>query len=245
MLMRTASILLLLLAMAGCASIPEQERLAADPWEGFNRKVHGFNMALDGVVMKPVTRGYQKVTPDFVEKGVSNFFSNLGDIGNSVNNLLQGKVYDAGSDALRFAMNSTLGVAGLFDVASKTGLVKHEEDFGQTLGVWGVKQGPYLVLPFLGPSTVRATSGLAGDYYSFPPTYLSHRVTQYEITALRFVDLRSYLLYAQDAIGTEFYDPYTIYRDAYLEQRAILVSDGMNLGNGDDADLINELESLE
>lgn len=242
---RVFLIFALLLLVGGCSSVPEREQTPEDPWEGFNRKVHAFNMALDSAVMKPATRGYQTVTPDFMEKGVSNFFSNLGDIGNSVNNLLQGKFYDSGSDALRFAMNSTLGVAGLFDVASKTGLIKHEEDFGQTLGVWGVSEGPYLVLPFLGPSTARATMGLGVDYYTFPPTYLSHPGTRYEITALRFIDLRSYLLYAQDTIGTEFYDPYAIYRDAYLERRAILVSDGKHLGAGNDEDLINELESLE
>lgn len=235
---------LFLVLISGCATVPESQRVPEDPWEGFNRKVHGFNMAVDRVVMKPVTQGYQFITPDFVEKGVSNFFSNLGDLGNSINNLLQGKAYDAGSDALRFTMNSTLGVAGLFDVASKTGLVKHEEDFGQTLGVWGLSQGPYVVLPFLGPSTVRATAGLGGDYYTFPPIYLSHSPTRYEITALRFIDLRSDLLYAQETIGTEFYDSYTIFRDAYLKRRAILVSDGKALDNSDDDDLRKELEAL-
>lgn len=236
---------LTLVLMSSCASIPKEQRDPRDPWEGFNRTVFKFNDTVDKAVMKPVTRAYQKITPDFMEKGVSNFFSNLGDIKNSVNNLLQAKLHAAGNDALRFTMNSTLGVVGLFDVASKTGLVKHDEDFGQTLAVWGVKQGPYLVLPFLGPATVRSSAGLVGDYYTYPPTYLSHSMTAYEVTVFRFIDLRSSLLYAEDTLGTQFYDPYTFYRDAYLEHRKILVTDGKNLGHSSDDDLIKELESLD
>jgi phospholipid-binding lipoprotein MlaA len=137
-------------------------------------------------------------------------------------------------------------VLGLFDVASKTGLTKHQEDFGQTLAVWGLDSGPYLMLPFVGPSTLRDTPGRAVDYYTYPLAYVSHDLTRIELTGLYYLDLRSYLLYAEDAIGTQFFDPYAVLRDAYLERRAILIADGKGMEHPEDDDeLINELEALE
>ncbi len=242
--------LLLLVALSltvgGCATTSVNEPDIPDPWEKYNRKVFRFNKALDDAILKPVAKGYQAVTPDFVEKGVTNVFANLFDLSSSFNNLLQGKPKMAGSDAARFVINSTLGVLGLFDVASKTGLTKHQEDFGQTLAVWGVKSGPYLMLPFIGPSTLRDAPALTVDYYTYPLAYVDHDLTRWELTATYYVDQRSYLLYAEEAIGTEFFDPYAVLRDAYLERRAILIADGKGIGATDEDDeMIRELEDLD
>ncbi len=234
------------LAVGGCATTSVTDPDNPDPWEKYNRKVFRFNKALDDAILKPVAKGYQAVTPDFVEKGVSNLFANLFDLSSSLNNLLQGKPAVAGSDAARFVINSTLGVLGLFDVASKTGLTKHQEDFGQTLAVWGLKSGPYLMLPFIGPSTLRDAPALAVDYYTYPLAYVNHDLTRWELTATYYVDQRSYLLYAEEAIGTEFFDPYAVLRDAYLERRAILIADGQGIGATDEDDeMIRELEELD
>lgn len=235
-------------ALSGCATTGNTVETASnpDPWEKYNRKVFKFNKKLDDAILKPVAKGYQAITPDFIEKGVTNVFSNLFDVGAALNNLLQGKPKRAGNDAARFVVNSTLGVLGLFDVASKTGLTKHEEDFGQTLAVWGVKSGPYLMLPFLGPSTLRDTPGRVVDYYTYPLTYLEHDLTRWELTGLYYIDQRSQILYAEEAVGTSFYDPYAVLRDAYLQRRKLLIADGKqeNKQSEDDA-LIKELEDLD
>ncbi len=236
----------LVVAVSGCATTGSPQADNPDPWERYNRKVFQFNKALDDAVFKPVAKAYQAITPDFIEKGVANVYSNLFDISSSLNNLLQGKPKMAGSDAARFVINSTLGVLGLFDVASKTGLTKHQEDFGQTLAVWGVESGPYLMLPFFGPSTLRDAPALAVDYYSYPLAYVSHDLTRWELSAMYYIDQRSYLLYAEEAIGTEFFDPYAVLRDAYLERRELLIADGQGVGNDDDDDaMIRELEELD
>ncbi|HHJ19914.1 MAG TPA: VacJ family lipoprotein, partial [Gammaproteobacteria bacterium] len=188
--MRTV-LLGLLLILSGCATIPQGQRHPADPWEGYNRAIFKFNDKLDQIVLKPVAKGYQKVTPDIVETGVSNFFSNLFDVGVSLNNLLQGKPRRAGSDLMRFVMNSTFGIAGLFDVASSAGLEKHNEDFGQTLATWGVPSGPYFMLPFLGPSTIRDTGALSVDYYTrYPWVFLEDDTARTGLTVLNFIDTR-------------------------------------------------------
>ena len=137
-----------------------------DPWESFNRKVYRFNDVLDRWALKPVAKGYRKVTPDVVEDGVHNVFRNLGEARNLANNLLQLKMHDAGVDTARFFFNTTFGLLGFFDVATKMGLQRNDEDFGQTLGAWGVKSGPYVVLPLLGPSTVRDTVSLYPDSFT-------------------------------------------------------------------------------
>ena len=145
-----------------------------DPWQRFNRKVFQFNEVMDRYIAKPVAKGYRWITPNIVDRGISNFFSNLGDIGVTVNDLLQGKFMQAGSDGLRFVVNSTLGIVGFFDVASELGLPKHHEDFGQTLGYWGVSSGPFLVLPFLGPSNIRDGTSLIVDYQLNPLVEVDH-----------------------------------------------------------------------
>ena len=150
--------------MAGCATTQQTERVAKiDPFESVNRAVFTFNENADEYVIKPVAEAYQFVLPDFVRTGVTNFFSNIGDVFVAVNNLLQGKPGNAANDIGRFLVNSTIGILGLFDVATDAGLEKNKEDFGQTLGVWGVPSGPYVVLPLFGPSSVRDTAGLALD----------------------------------------------------------------------------------
>ncbi len=174
--------------LAGCATSGNPK----DPIEGYNRAMFSFNETVDKAVIKPVAQGYNYVTPQPVQTGVSNFFGNLADIWTSVNNLLQGKPGDALSDAGRVLINSTVGILGLFDVATPMGLEKHEEDFGQTLGRWGVGDGAYVVLPILGPRTVRDTVGLAADIYTDPVRDAdAHRGYRNTAIALRAIDTRA------------------------------------------------------
>jgi phospholipid-binding lipoprotein MlaA len=239
-------LLLAVLFLGGCATIPAEQRHPGDPWERYNRAVFKFNDVLDKAVTKPIARGYQKITPDFIEARVSSFFSNLGEITNFVNNLLQGNFMNSGIDFSRFAVNSTFGLVGLFDIASRAGLEKHNEDFGQTLGVWGVGSGPYFMLPFLGPSTTRDSVGLVADYFTHPLSYVEHNLTRIPLTALLYTDLRSRALKVQDVLGSEFYDPYSSLRDYWLGHRKRLVSNGKAPDDAQpDDDLIQELEELE
>jgi len=195
-----------------------------DPWETFNRAVFAFNDAADTYVLKPVTQGYRKVTPAPMRRGVGNVFSNVLEVRNVFNGLLQGKPGQAGKDTGRFFINTTLGVAGLFDVASHMGLAKNEgEDFGQTLAVWGVDNGPYLVLPLLGPRTLRDAAAFPVDWVSDPLSYIDHTRTAYEVRALGVIDTRSALMALEQDIGS---DKYTLLRDAYLQRREYLIMDG-------------------
>lgn len=200
--------------LAGCAG-PNPR----DPYEGYNRAMFNFNDTVDTYALKPVATGYKNVTPGFVQTGVSNFFGNLGDAWTSVNQFLQGKGQDGMSDFSRFALNSTLGILGLFDIASEAGLPKHNEDFGQTLGVWGVNSGPYLVLPLLGPSTVRDTAGLPLDIYGNIWSYKDPTNVRNMGTALRIVDTRASLLDASSLLEDAALDRYEFLRDGYLQRR--------------------------
>ncbi|MCW4631614.1 MULTISPECIES: MlaA family lipoprotein [Marinomonas] len=213
----------LLLLVQSCAQVPVETK--EDPWEGFNRSMFTFNDAVDGAVLKPIAEGYKAVTPNPVQKGVSNFFSNLGEIGNIVNNLLQGKWDATASSSFRFLINSTAGWFGIFDVASEMGLKKYDEDFGQTLGYWGVSSGPYLVLPFFGPSTVRDGSGLAIKYTYLDETSILDLNDDEELglLALDVVQTRARLLSAESMI---IGDRYSFIRDVYLQSRAYDVYDG-------------------
>ncbi|HLT04072.1 MAG TPA: VacJ family lipoprotein [Pseudomonas sp.] len=215
--------------LAVCVALALPLSLAAqphedDPWEGFNRKVFVFNDTLDTYALRPLAQGYRKVTPGFMQRGISNFFDNLGEPRNLVNNLLQGKPHAAGVDTARFLFNSTFGLLGFVDVSSKMGLRRNDEDFGQTLGVWGLGSGPYVVLPFLGPSTVR--DGLArvpdsynGIYYHMDD--VSARNTMFAVDAL---DARASFLDAERLIRG---DKYTFLRNIYLQNREFKVRDGM------------------
>lgn len=219
-----------LMGAGGCASLNPR-----DPLEGYNRVVHSFNDKIDTYALKPIAEGYRTVVPSIVRAGVRNFFGNLNDVWIGVNNMLQGKVAEALSDWMRFAINSTFGLAGLIDVASDTRLEKHNEDFGQTLGWWGVPPGPYFVVPFLGPSTVRDAAALPANLTA--SSYARHQVfsgvsEQYETRtvnggwALEIVNARAGALDATNLISGAALDPYSFTRDAFLQRRQSLIYDG-------------------
>ena len=209
---------------AGAEDLPGQPD---DPWEGVNRKVYLFNDMVDRTALIPITRGYQAVAPDFVETGVSNFFANLGDIRVGMNNLLQFKFAEAGSDMGRVLVNSTVGFLGWVDVASQLGMTKHDEDFGQTLGRWGVGTGPYLVLPFFGPSNLRDGPGLLVDVTlwmnSFPDLAASEESA---LISLNVISKRGQYLALEERTEELSHERYVFIRDAYLDNREFLVSDG-------------------
>lgn len=220
---RCLTAILMLVALAGCASQQAMEPNPDDPWEGFNRRVFAFNDALDRAVLKPLAQGYDAITPQPVQTGVGNFFSNLGEIRTMLNSLLQGKPGNAGIAGGRFLLNSTVGIGGLWDVATGIELTGREEDFGQTLAVWGAGEGPYLVLPFFGPSTVRDTAGMPVDMYTYPLTYVEDDEVRYGLTALRVIDTRASFLEEEELIRG---DRYSFIRDAYLQRRRFEVNDG-------------------
>jgi len=229
--------------VSACSLAPDKAQPTHDRWENVNRKTFAFNEALDKNLVKPVVKGYKAITPDFAEKGIHNFFSNLGDLGNAFNNLLQLKPGEAGSDLTRFAFNSTFGLAGFIDVASTLQLEKHNEDFGQTLASWGVAPGPYVVLPFLGPSTLRDTGGRIVDTATDPLTYAEDMDA---LKPLQLIDIRAGLLSSEAALKDLSVDKYTLMRDAWLKNRAYLITDGKSVNNIDPKDdLAAELEALD
>ena len=219
-----SAVLLVALAglLGGCATSGNPK----DPIEGFNRAMYGFNEAVDAVVIKPVAQGYDYVLPSPVRTGVTNFFGNIADLFIGVNNLLQGKPDQAVSDLGRVLINSTIGILGLFDVATPAGLEKHEEDFGQTFGRWGVGNGAYVVLPIVGPRTVRDTAGFLLDVTVDPVANVNHVPSRNALLALRLVDMRADLLPADKVIEEAALDKYTYVRDGYLQRRRSLVYDG-------------------
>lgn len=201
----------------------EDEAALVDPWEGFNRKVFAFNDRVDRWALRPAAQGYRAVTPDFMETGISQFFSNLGEIRNSVNAALQWKWGEAGRSAGRFVLNSTFGFLGVLDVASSLNVAKVDEDFGQTLGVWGVDTGPYVMLPFLGPSNVRDSIGIAPDRLLDPSRQIDDVAVSNSLLALEIISLRASLLDIDNIVSG---DRYAFLRDAYLQRRNFLVNDG-------------------
>lgn len=217
--------LALALALAGCATVPEASRDKRDPLEPLNRGVYAFNDGLDKALVRPVARGYKKAVPTPIQTGVSNFFANAKYPVTLVNNLLQGKFTAALSDTARFTLNTTLGLGGLFDPATDVGLDVNDEDFGQTLGKWGVPPGPYLVLPFLGPYTLRDGFGSLADDFAEPRAYLEDDSTRWTLWAAEKFERRVRLLEA-DAVLDRAGDPYTFVRSAYLQRREYLVRDG-------------------
>lgn len=211
----------------GCATVngPTDPR---DPLERYNRAMYQFNESLDKNVIKPVAKAYVAVVPSFVNKGITHFFSNLDDVTVLANDLLQFKLVQASSDAMRILINSTFGLFGLFDVASPIGLKKHREDFGQTLGYWGVNSGAYLVLPFFGPSSLRDGMGLYVDYSQFDPTlnFVDDTATRNTMFTIDVIDNRADLLSASRLVQEAALDPYIFIREAYLQRRQSLVYDG-------------------
>ncbi len=229
--------LLVFLAGAGCTTIGAEEK---DPWEAFNRPVYAFNEKLDEYVATPLARGYQKITPAPVDRGVTRFFANLEDVQIGLNNLLQFKFTQALSDVGRFGINSTLGILGFLDVATGMGLEKHEEDFGQTLGKWGFSSGPYLVLPVIGPSSVRDAVGFAGDWVVNPIyTQIDSATISWSLYGVRYVDRRADLLKASRVLESAALDPYSFVRDSYMQRREHLILDG-NLPETEEDDFFVE-----
>ena len=207
-----------------------------DPLKNLNQKTHNLNQSLDLQVASPVARFYKRITPDFIEIGVTNFTQNVEDLSIGVNNILQGKIKSGFSDLGRFTLNSTIGIAGFLDIASDMGLEKHDEDFGQTLAVWGVPNGPYLVLPGLGPSTMRDTLAMIPDAFLTPLWLIDHDRTSYSLTAIDLIDTRArYLGLESVVIG----DEYLFYRDAYLQSRQFEIKDGEVEDDFDDFDDFN------
>lgn len=201
-------------------------RRAGDPFEGFNRNMFSFNRGLDRVIVKPVATAYVALIPSPVRSCVANFFGNLSDVWTTVNDVLQAKGRAAINDGGRVLMNTTFGVLGCFDLASRAGVEKRKEDFGQTLGHWGIGEGAYLVLPVLGPSTLRDTVALPADSYGDLVQHVDHVRTYNQLSVLRIVDLRSQLLDATDMVDAAALDAYSFTRDAFLQRRRSLVDDG-------------------
>ena len=197
-----------------------------DPLETYNRAMFGFNEVVDKAAIKPVAEAYVTVTPQFVRTGVGNFFGNVGDVWIGLNNFLQGKPVDGVNDLMRFVFNSTLGIFGLLDIATEMGMPKHDEDFGQTLGRWGVGEGAYFVVPFFGPRTVRDTVVLPIDLYGDDVWGVTHIPTRNTFTALRLAHVRANLLGIDKTLEEGTLDKYAYARDFYLQQRRYKVHDG-------------------
>ena len=213
-----------LCVIAGVAMVPLAAQAAdEDPWEGVNRVIYSFNDTLDTYALKPLAQGYQFITPQFLEDGIHNMFANIGDVRNFANDVLQAKPHAAGVDTARLLLNTTLGVAGFFDVGTKMGLQRNDEDFGQTLGYWGVPSGPYVMLPFFGPSTVRDGLAKYPDTYDAPYRYMNDISARNTIQAVDVVDTRASLLSSEKLITG---DKYIFIRNAYLQNREFKVKDG-------------------
>jgi phospholipid-binding lipoprotein MlaA len=211
---------------------------ARDPWESMNRSVYQFNDVVDTAAIKPAAELYAKVLPGFVRKGVSNFFGNLGDVWSMANSALQLKGQATVETFMRFHVNTFFGLGGLLDVATEMRLEKRKEDFGQTLGYWGVKPGPYVVLPLLGPSTLRDTLALPLDMQGDVSRQFSDEATRNALTATRVLDIRSGLLQTVDVVKAASLDPYSFVRDGFLQKRRNDIHDGnppssFDYGNGE------------
>ena len=222
---RILLVLALTLSVTGCTTMGNRDPI--DPFERVNRAVFGFNEAVDRAVLEPTARAYRRFTPSFFRTGVANVFSNVADVRNVINNSLQGKFTDAYSDFGRIVINTTAGLGGLFDVASAAGVEKNNEDFGQTLGYWGIGDGPFLMLPLLGPSSGRDVVGLAIDSLTNPLTYIEPTGARVGVSVLRVIHRRADLLDASKVVHDTALDIYLFVRDAYLQRRHNLVYDGV------------------
>ena len=213
------------LLASGCASLPNDKPDPRDRFERFNRSIFSFNQGLDKHVARPAAKAYVAVTPAPVRSGVSNFLANLGYPVVIVNDLLQAKPTPFARDTARFVVNTTVGIGGLFDPATKVGLQYNNEDFGQTLGYWGMGPGPYLMLPLIGPSDTRDLVGKVADHFAQPRTYLASTTLSLGLQGAELLDKRAAALEATDIINRAF-DPYAFVRNAYLQRRQFLVHDG-------------------
>ncbi len=210
--------------ISGCATAPGGN--PADPFEPFNRGVYGFNEKVDQAVLKPVAQAYRSALPSPVRTGVNNFFGNLGDVWNFANSVLQLRLQNSAETFMRLNVNTFFGLGGLLDIATEAGIERHNEDFGQTLGRWGVPTGPYLVLPLLGPSTVRDAAALPVDRWGDPVLGIGDIVTRNELAALRVIDTRASFLRAGQLLNDAALDKYSFTRDVWLQKRRSEVYDG-------------------
>lgn len=225
------SLLLAVFMLGGCATTSNNPR---DPLEPINRGIYHFNDGVDNLLLKPAAEVYRGVLPQFVRTGVSNFFANINDVIVALNNLLQGKFLNSVSDVGRIAINTTAGLLGVIDVATEIGLEKNNEDFGQTLGFWGIGDGPFLMLPFLGPSNLRDVIGRVVDQRVDPLTYVDPSRDRNILWTTKFVNTRSELLGTSKILETAALDPYEFLRDAYIQRRRNLVHDGNPPADKDD-----------
>jgi phospholipid-binding lipoprotein MlaA len=219
----TRCLLLFLLLLAGTAGVAQDAPVNKDPWEPFNRKVYVFNDTLDRWVLKPTAKGYKFIMPDFAEQGVTNFITNVYDFNSFFNSILQGEFTGSLNAGGRFLINSTLGLLGLVDVASEMGIEPFRADFGQTLAVWGVGSGPFVMMPVIGPRTVRSTVGYFADTYSSIPALLNDNPIAWTFWTVEVIDYRARLLDAEDLMTG---DRYIFLRDAYLQRREFFVTRG-------------------
>lgn len=235
--------------LGGCASTGsppalEGEQVAVinpDPYESFNRSVYDFNVAFDNAIGKPVAKAYVKVIPSPVRRGVTNFYYNLWEPSSIINATLQGKFHKAASSTARFLINSTVGLLGLFDVAAKLDVPRQEEDLGQTLAVWGVPDGPYLMLPFLGPSNVRDTSGFVVEWFTTDMVPYLWEGSEWVVAAgIRLVDARASVLGLEEALEFQV-DPYLFLRESYRQSRLIQITDGVLLEAAEEDPFEDEL----
>lgn len=220
--------LLMLVLVSGCASMPAatvENRSPADPWEPLNREIDAFNNTVDRYTLKPLAKAYERVLPDPLRRGINNFSENLLGPLNIINNLLQGKFQRGLSETGRFLANSTWGIGGFVDVGADLGFQTYREDFGQTLAVWGVPSGPYVIVPFLGPRTLRHALMIPLNFAADPLTYLEDDRTRYTIYGIRAVDLRAELFTAESFVEDTF-DRYLTIRESYLQHREFLIYDG-------------------
>jgi phospholipid-binding lipoprotein MlaA len=223
---RLCSVVIITAALAGCATTPGASSDPRDPFERYNRAMYSFNQGVDNTVIKPAAIAYADILPVFFQNMVGNFFGNIGDVWTAVNNFLQGKPRDGTTDAMRVVFNSTLGLGGLLDICTPAGIPKHEEDFGQTLAVWGMKSGPYVVLPVFGSSTLRDSFAKPIDLYVDPVAHVDHVPTRNVARAVRLVDDRAALLGTSTILDGAALDPYEFTRDAYLQRRQSRITDG-------------------
>jgi len=243
--------LIVSMSLAGCATTTTRATNPNDPWQGWNRGVQSFNDDLDNVILKPMAKAYQWVTPKPVDEGVTNFFSNIDDIGVTINDFMQFKMMQGGMDASRFLVNTTVGVAGVFDVAGMMNLPKHNEDFGQTLGAWGVPSGSYLVLPFFGPSSPRDAIGLLGDALMNPLTYIGFiggaavNAATAGSRVVEVTDTRADLLTSEKIVDEAAVDRYDFIKNAYQQHRQYEVYDGNPPEEKDDEFSVDDVELLQ
>lgn len=221
------------LLLSGCATTSDYSD-PKDPLETVNRVVYKFNDGVDSVLLKPIAKGYKAVMPAIIDQGISNFFNNLGDVSNIINNTLQFKLGQASSDLGRLTINSTIGLLGFLDVATEMNIPKHHEDFGQTLGAWGLQSGPYLVLPLIGPSTARDSLGVVVGWYTDPVPYITNIPLRNSLQATRLIDGRADLLGVTNIMDKTGLDPYDLIKEGYLQRRINLIYDGLPPESEDD-----------